>query len=58
MFLAVLTPKAKKGAKNNLDTASWQWRNNIIGIDYHYIEDIIEGMTDSGLQEYIDFNLL
>ncbi len=57
-FLAVLTPEAEKWAQDNLNAESWQWQGNAIGIDHHYIEDIVEGMVEDGLVPDKDFSLL
>lgn len=54
-FLAVLTPEAESWASDNLQLESWQWSGNMIGIDHHYIDDIIEGMVNDGLQPETDF---
>jgi hypothetical protein len=57
-FLAVLTPETEKWVKDNLITEPWQMTGNIIGIDHHYIEDIVEGMIEDGLELNRDFNLV
>ena len=57
-FLVVKTPEAEKWTKDNLNTEPWQEQGNIIGIDHHYIEDILEGMVEDGLQLGLDFDLL
>ncbi len=56
-FLAVLTPEAEKWAKDNLNLEAWQGQGNTIGIDHHFIEDILEGMVEDGLEPDKDFTL-
>ena len=57
MFLSLESPEAAKWATDNLQIESWQQNENIIGIDHHYINDIIDGMTASDLTMGEDFQV-
>ena len=56
-FLAVLTPEAERWADNNILAEAWQKQGNIIAIDHHYIDDILIGMKQDGLETDEDFRL-
>ena len=56
-FLAVKTEQAEQWVEDNLCIESWQRTGNIIGIDHHYIEDIVDGMIEDDLQPGEDFEL-
>ncbi len=57
-FLATHTEEAEQWVDENLQLEGWQKTGNIIGIDHHYIEDIVDGMAADGLEPDKDFSLV
>lgn len=57
-LITPLTKICKEWIKKNVSLESWQWLGNSFAVDYHYADDLIEGMMDDGgLVVDVDFTV-
>lgn len=58
MFVELLTDKGRKWVKDNLSIEPWQVNGDVIAIDHHYAEDILQGMFDEKIYAQKDYIVL
>ncbi len=58
MFVQIISDKAKEWVKNKLIMEDWQINGDIIAIDHHCIENILEGMYDAKIYAQKDYLVL
>ncbi len=45
----VNTPAGREWFAENVETESWQWLGNTLGVEPRYAERIVQGLQDAGL---------
>ena len=50
MYLVTpLTEAAKEWVAEHVQLESWQWLGSGFGVEWRYVENLVEGMEDAGL---------
>ena len=44
-----LTEAAKEWVNENVHLEDWQWLGNGFGVEWRYLDNLVEGMTEAGL---------
>lgn len=44
-----LTEAAKEWVNENVHLEDWQWLGSGFGVEWRYLDNLVEGMTDAGL---------
>ena len=53
-----ITPKTRQWIDDNVGIEDWQWTGGGFAIDHHFVDDLIEGMTEAELLPKTDFNVV
>jgi hypothetical protein len=58
MYLVTpITTEAKQWVNQNVGLESWQWLGCSFAVDHHFIDDLFDGMVESGLLPGQDFTI-
>ena len=52
-----ISSAARDWIRDSLLLGSWQWVGNSVVVEHRYIADIIAGMLESGLKQFVDFRV-
>ena len=56
--LTLVSDPAKEWVEDNVHTEPWQWMGkNILCIEWRYVDPLVDGMMDAGLEEVTDFTV-
>ena len=45
------TEQAKEWINDNVYSEPWQWLGQNLAVDHHFIDDLVQGMLESGLTD-------